>query len=468
MKINPFKKQRTFTVVGINNSGKTVFLSSLIHHLTQHNLHTSPMVVGCERDAASSFPATPYWEGINEKGTWPPKTLESSQTTCWFHLDQKKALNRKVALTFNDVPGERIADTLIYKHSSYEEWSKDFMRDLRSNIRADLVEPFSKVFLQLGSLDEIKAEFKKMLAGFVLDQRYAEISPSSFVLHVDLADDGRIKSGSNIKPLSEFSDKEKWIFYCQGERFSGFPGQEFFPLPQKMLDADKELRKEMQSNYRAYRKKVVEPVFNMIRDSHGLIMLVDVADCLAQGPQFKKTCFSIVEKVVKLARSDNLRIWAEKRVRKLGHMSSVPEVDRIAYVATKHDLVLPTDRDNLAALLDKERRRLNRVSGDKMKTETFTCAAVVAAKKHLDGGKVEYLARDEVTNKLVEHSCHPSSVPRLWPDSTSWGEFLFLAPPPNVKWKEEQEGLEEIFNFLFDSSGSGIAGKIVKKIKRKV
>jgi predicted YcjX-like family ATPase len=120
--------ERRIGVIGLQGSGKTVLLTSLINHLMHHDPRRFPIQGGAVR--ITHFSQEPPDEGWSQfeytkarralaRPDWPAKTLESSQYKCRFRWNGEGAAT---GLAFYDLPGERFADIFMYD-SDYEGWS---------------------------------------------------------------------------------------------------------------------------------------------------------------------------------------------------------------------------------------------------------------------------------------------------------------------------------------------------------
>lgn len=101
-----YRDQLQIGVVGMYQAGKTVFLTSVLNHLLQHNparlpVWRWPIQLHCVADdLPTSFAAFPYqryrnWLG---HGQWPEKTLAASAYRC--QLVASSQPNRIIDLTW--------------------------------------------------------------------------------------------------------------------------------------------------------------------------------------------------------------------------------------------------------------------------------------------------------------------------------------------------------------------------------
>src|SRR5262249_16297571 len=114
--------ERRVGVIGLYASGKTVFLTSLLNHLKDHDADRFRLGNGGAPPLRKfqELPTDPGWErfayqscrdAIVHAGSWPGKTKDRFQFVCSFertdwHLSRAK-------LKFYDLPGERVADAVM-------------------------------------------------------------------------------------------------------------------------------------------------------------------------------------------------------------------------------------------------------------------------------------------------------------------------------------------------------------------
>jgi predicted YcjX-like family ATPase len=133
-------------VVSVTAAGKTVFLTSLIDHLSPHDpeqfrltqdpAHSHATVVRFQtlkpETGWSQFPYQRYRDALVHPTVmhpWPPKTTDRSQFVCHFERSDWKLHSAK--LTLFDLPGERLADASMVT-DDYATWSDHILEVLGS------------------------------------------------------------------------------------------------------------------------------------------------------------------------------------------------------------------------------------------------------------------------------------------------------------------------------------------------
>ncbi|MDB5306864.1 MAG: hypothetical protein JWO38_1066 [Gemmataceae bacterium] len=129
--------RRQVGVLGVQQAGKTTFLTSLIHHLRNHHPAEFPLGDGSWRvkfvsalenaDGSPRFDHQKYRDQIQNR-RWPTKTHAVSEYRCqleFFGGPLHYRLENAVSLTelsLVDIPGERLAD-LGMAGTAYDRWS---------------------------------------------------------------------------------------------------------------------------------------------------------------------------------------------------------------------------------------------------------------------------------------------------------------------------------------------------------
>ena len=114
------RTRKRVAVLGTRNSGKTVLLTSWIHHLAAHDdvrlgskgqaqVRKFERLVDAQGDKV--FPYEAYRDALVHHGTWPRKTQDQAHFACRFERTDWSW--HDVELHLVDLPGERVADVRI-------------------------------------------------------------------------------------------------------------------------------------------------------------------------------------------------------------------------------------------------------------------------------------------------------------------------------------------------------------------
>lgn len=421
-------------ILGDANSGKTVFLTSLLWNLEDRKLKLgrklqAPTGIQIHNPKNEhDFDYDGHKRDCQEQKLWPAKTVEDySLATCSYELDS--FFKRK--LTFVDIPGERMADLLIWQCNDYADWSVEMLRSWKSSpiISAYMQEYEKLLSKEKASLEELSWEYKKGMRKLLLNY-IPQISPSTLFFN----------NGKEAKMEDINSDiwlKNRSIWY------HGDEAHDFFPLLIDWKEKDKELYVSCEKNYKLYRNKIIKPLFSQIGSCDNFIICIDILGILSLSPgAYLKTKEELKCFIKKIAPG----FW-KKLLNGIGR-----NPPRIAFVATKSDLVYGEDLQHLRDLLEE---LVDPFVTKEIQFGYFTCTAWNSTKKAEDSNHAIYTIKVKGDDgqdqyRLAVMNCSP--LPDEWPDNWNGEEFADFNQPmlPNiVKTKApKQTGIDAILNFV--------------------
>ncbi len=373
---------KRIALIGLENSGKSVFLTSFYKNLEDKIQKGSELggkkeyerVVRLDEDKIpliSLFTkrGKPVPFDVNEnmeslkRNRWADKTLKPQYVS--FELFKKTGnISGKIPLvntslswcksrkyTIYDFPGERLRDTLIYKFSDYVSWSKYMFDEIFSGKAYSGYRELSGAYVELfrdGNVgkERILSEYKKLLYNTYLNGRGGIISPSSFLLSTD----GKRKTGKmgNLDGVGTVCGLDEKA--------------EFAPIPPDFMTVNRNLFLEFFSNYVEYRERFVLPTFSIIESVDEMVVLVDITNVYCGGyPKFKATT-EMLENISLACESSFLNPWRVKKV---------------LFIATQTDRIPEATRDNVLPLLKSLTTSFeNKLSRyNPLKIEYRTCSA---------------------------------------------------------------------------------------------
>ena len=321
-------------VTGLARSGKTVFTTALVHHLTRGTSLTAFRASAEGRirrahlahqpdDAIPRFPYEEHMEALMLERRWPQSTDRISELRVDIEYERKsgwRAGPASVALDIVDYPGEWLLD-LALLDASYAEWSKQTVEGSRRRDRTPLAGPwhdFLKTIDPAGAADEVlagkasnafKAYLNRLRAG---DEAVATTPPGRFLMPGDLA---------------------------------GSPALTFAPLdlPDGQAIAPGTFAALMERRFEAYKTHVVRPFFrDHFQRIDRQIVLVDVLAAIDAGPVALAELEDALDQVLMAFRIGRNTL--------LSRLFS-PRADRVLFAATKADHIHHTDHDRLDAIL---------------------------------------------------------------------------------------------------------------------
>ncbi|QRM31056.1 YcjX family protein [Microvirga sp. VF16] len=328
-------------VTGLARSGKTVFTTALVHHLTRgtnlpafrasaegrirraHLAHQPD-------DAVPRFPYEEHMAALTESRRWPQSTNRISELRVDVEYERKSGWRTgpaSLALDIVDYPGEWLLD-LALLDAGYAEWSRQTIEASRKRDRVGAAGPWHETLktLDAAASDEMLAlraseAFKDYLTALRAgSEAVATTPPGRFLMPGDLA---------------------------------GSPALTFAPLdlPRGQPIAPGSFAALMERRFEAYKTHVVRPFFrDHFQRIDRQIVLVDVLAAIDAGPVALAELEEALDQVLMAFRIGRNTL--------LSRLFS-PRADRVLFAATKADHIHHTDHDRLDAIL---RLLVNRAS----------------------------------------------------------------------------------------------------------
>ena len=336
-------------VTGLSRSGKTVFITALVHHLTRlaarsaaeprksfpvFRVHAEGRLLRAklEPQPDDQIPRFALEEHIasltgGDKGTdarrWPESTRRISELRVTIEFERKEGWRKgpsSLTLDIVDYPGEWLLDLPLLA-KDYAQWSRETIEAANSNARAPLSAPWRDFLATLDPNgpdgEETARKAAELFTDYLRacrDDRYAlsTLPPGRFLLPGDM---------------------------------EGSPALTFAPLPVNEGESARRgtLAAMMERRYEAYRTHVVRPFF---RDHFSRldrqIVLIDALSALNSGPSAVRDLETAMTDVMTAFRAGRTT-WMSQIFR--------PRIDRILFAATKADHLHHSSHDRLEAIL---------------------------------------------------------------------------------------------------------------------
>jgi len=388
-------------VTGLSRSGKTVFITALVHQLTRAIAAGSGRKTGLplfrllseDRLKAAhldpqpdySVPRFAYEEHLDSltgaDRHWPQSTRRISELRVSLEFERKtKSLlsgfshgPARLDIDIVDYPGEWLLDLPLLE-KSYAQWSRETLEAAAAAARAP-----------------IAAEWRDATAATDLEARYSEPTAQNlarlFTNYLRAAKADRYAL-STLPPGR---------FLMPGD-LEGSPALTFAPLP---VEEGREfparsLASEMERRFQAYKSNVVRPFF---RDHFARldrqIVLVDALAALNSGPAAVRDLETALAEVLTAFRTGRSNI-----------LSTIfrPKIDRILFAATKADHLHHTSHDRLEAILRHlTSRAIARAEGVGARIDVIALAAVRATREAMVRHEGESLSAIVGTPIAGEH-----------------------------------------------------------------
>lgn len=445
-------------VTGLSRSGKTVFITALVHNLTRALAAGRKTQLPVFRALAEgriasahldpqpdySVPRFAYEEHLQAltgpDRHWPQSTRRISELRVsleyaakgWSLRNMTQNVTR-LDIDIVDYPGEWLLD-LPLLGKTFAQWSRETLEAASAAARA----PIAADWRGATAMADYKARYSEEVA-----QNLARL----FTNYLRLAKTERFAL-STLPPGR---------FLLPGD-LEGSPALTFAPLPVEEGEdlPYRSLGREMERRFEAYKTYVVRPFF---RDHFARldrqIVLVDALAALNSGPAAVRD--------LETALTDVLMAFRTGRSNLLSTIFR-PKIDRILFAATKADHLHHTSHDRLEGVLRHlTARAISRAEGVGAKIDVIALAAVRATREAMvrhEGEKLSAIVGtpikgerigDEVFDGVSEGAIFPGELPED-PRNVFRGdalalddeeaEFRFLKfRPPVARLGEDKQAL---------------------------
>jgi predicted YcjX-like family ATPase len=398
-------------VTGLSRSGKTVFITSMVHHLLDgHGLPFLEVVhdkryLGArlvDEDAPGRFPYARFAADLTgQPPKWPKATdrlatleLELAYHTKSFVLRQMQPVQH-LTLEVIDYPGEWLLDLPLLE-KSFADFSREALELAERPLRREAATPWLA-----------------MLRGFDADEPEDEAA------------------------IGEVSERfRRYLLRCHQElglsrvqpgRFTNPGGLEgdavlrFCPLPpgEPKLGTN---RARMAERFERYREQVVRRFYeeHFSRFDRQLV-LVDLLSSLNAGPDHFADTQETLALIMKSFRYGSSGL--------IGRLLA-PKIDRLLFAISKADHIAPNQHPALKQLLElmvqpaARAPRFQGITVDVMTLASLRCTDVVRTEHH---GQVLSCVRGHLKDSRRETVLFPGEIPPELPEPEDWasGRFRF-------------------------------------------
>ena len=248
----------------------------------------------------------------------------------------------------------------------------------------------------------------------------SQISPSTLFF-----DDGKLAAPEEVKNDAWLRGRPIWR------------GGDFFPLPGEWKG--KEAYRECEKHYRSYRKNVIQPIFSQIGSCDNFIYCIDLFKILSSGPilatRNQEELRSFVNKVVPGAIKHFFKDT-------IGHNPR-----KIAFVATKSDMVYGDNLDKLEGLLRDLTNGCDQ--GKKLSFGYFSCTAWISTVWDEETGQVKGRSWETSTGWTpIDTKPLPEVFPECWDPEEYESLATPILPAKAVMKPARQSGLDRILTFV--------------------
>ena len=419
-------------VTGLSRSGKTVFITSLIHNLLScaHNPNRMPLlgVVGerrliaatVEGAGANRLPRFPYLSNIEKMAIpdWPARTADISEIGIEVRFAPAGTLGKllsgitgspaSLTIRIVDYPGEWLLDLPLLAQG-YAEWSRATLRSLRKGVRAEIARDF---------------------LGFVAQHRPDETASEEVAKQ---AHDRYCAYLLEARDRHGLSFLQPGRFLCRGT-LGEVPYLWFAPLEiAEGVDtfAPHTLGALMAERFEVYKREQVARFYqDHFRQYSRQIVLVDVLRALLAGRDaFDDT---------RLALDAMLESFRYGHGGILSKLLLGPHIDKVLFAATKADHVPDIQRDHLAALLrNMAAFPALEVRSSTAQLDVTALASVISTAEdtqEIEGQRLQVVVGRPVGSK-TQSKFFVGNVPIRPPRADAWGSPFLNVPvfePPAI------------------------------------
>jgi len=393
-------------VTGFSGSGKSTFITSLIHQLRYSNEATlggflparDQKIVNVELLPLNGLELFDYQHGIESLASSPPKWPRPTSTLsgCIVEITYKRdslfsgiiGKTTKLKIEIRDYPGEWLLDIPLLEQD-YLSWCRESADILNQPQRKALM---GSLFSDLQSI----SPFDK-LSDHDLDnlcQRYSDFLKVSKLHGLTL-----IQPGHMLLPSSSDSFDQ------------------FFPLlglqhydKKALEDADHEsVYKVMKSRYITYLNDIVKPFHHdFFKSIDRQVILIDSLKALSGGKDNFEDMMIAFSRII-----DSYRVGSSNFVSKLFS----PKVERIIFLSSKPDRVLMNQHENLRYLTNNI---INRVCRQSIRN-TIQIETEIACSVRCTEDNNSYMTA-VLSNGQKGQLAHPE-IPEKIPTDEQWAQF---------------------------------------------
>ncbi|WGF86950.1 YcjX family protein [Marinivivus vitaminiproducens] len=404
-------------VTGLRHSGKTVFLTAIVHHLLSGRqlpfmeaVHEQRLVGARLTSAVDDLPEFPY-RAFNDaltgiSPTWPKATDRLSGMSVTLRFKPRNALMRQIRsrdtlkLELIDYPGEWLLDLPLLQ-MDYATWCESVFRLAEHQPRAALARDWLAATADAAldaPLDETEAErLARLYTDYLVRCQHeaglSVVQPGRFTMPGDLA-------GSELL------------------RFAPLPPG---PSPRGSL------RAAFAERYERYRYSVAQPFFaDHFAKVDRQVVLVDVLETLNRGPDVFADTQRAMEAILQ-GFSYGRSSWFSRIFN--------PRIDRALFAATKADHVAANQHPNLKLLMQHLVEHAAREAVfEGVRIETLALASIRSTDtvRTEHQGQVLSCVKGVLRDDGRETVLFPGEIPPHLPEPIDWttSRFRFRAFAP--------------------------------------
>jgi len=420
-------------ITGLSQSGKSVFITSLINQLLANDklpylnekLNRPFKATLLAPDQNSPYRRFEYYKNLEsfrkEPPSWPKPTKEVSKTVLKLEFKSDYALleNQIIYLELIDYPGEWLLDLSMLEFD-FKEWSEMTLELAKKSPR----EQYAQSFFALLESNELYKKSSDKSNEVLISDAYKEYLKSLYYNNLFFIQPGRF-----LEPGDLGAD----------------PILNFAPLPKpkdRVSVEEGSIYENFEKKYNLYLKEVVNKLYlKHFRDFDSQIILVDLIKTLEYG----KDSFEDM----KLSFRHILKSFTYGKNSFLSKLFGTNKIEHVIFAATKADFIPRNQHNGYKNILEHLIKNLKTELEVQDTRSEVTIISAVKSTKYLNvkhDGEILECIRGIVEGEDEESTFFPGQIPSDIDSEKFWEEHHFEFPKfkPNRFPSNEDEAVEHI------------------------
>ena len=420
-------------VTGLSQSGKSVFITSLINQLLANDklpylneklgrVFKATILPPDQNYGYKRFEYYKYLKGFRKNPpSWPKPTKEVSKTTIKleFKSEYRFLENQIVYLELIDYPGEWLLD-LSMLELDFKEWSNMILKLAKKSPR----DQYAQSFFSLIESNELYKKSSDKNLEILISDAYKEYLKSLYYNNLFFIQPGRFLEPGDLgaDPILNFAP---------------------LPMPKDGVDIEEgSIYNIFEKKYNLYLKEVVNKLYlKHFRDFDTQIILVDLIKTLEYG----KDSFEDM----KLAFRHILKSFTYGKNSFLSRVFGSIKIEHVIFAATKADFIPRSQHNGYKKILEQLIRNLkNELDVQDTRSEVTILSSVKSTKylnvKH-DGEVLECI-QGVIEGESDSSIFFPGEIPEQIESLNFWKEYAFEFPDfkPKRFPQNDDEAVEHI------------------------
>lgn len=410
-------------VTGFSGSGKSTFITSLIHQLRYSNDAAlggflparDQNIVDVRLLPIHGLALFDYQNGIEALSSDPPEWPQSTSEVsgCIVEITYKRdsifkvvtGKTNKLNIEIRDYPGEWLLDIPMLDQN-YFLWSQDSADIFEQPERKELLDELLPSLQSINPFDKLSEHDIDSLC-----ERYSQFLKASKLKGITLIQPGRMLLPGSSVSFSHF-----------------FPLLGLQDYDKKALDnADNDsIYKVMEKRYASYLLGIVKPFYSdFFKRVDRQVILIDSLKALSGGKENFEDMMVAFSRII-----DSYKVGTRNFINKL----ISPKVERIVFLSSKPDRVLMNQHENLRYLTDSIIKRVCKQSIRNTISIDTEIACAVRCTQDNDSFLTATLTDGQ--RGKISHPVIPETIPddEIWKQFKNWQPYE-LQPPvvPGLK-----------------------------------